>query len=652
MIEKLSREVTSYDVTKNEIKHNKSEIKANKGEEEPVEENFIEFFKWRLNFSKRGKICFGVFAFIVLLLLAGFISYLVLTWKPRPFGHDEHEHEDTQYKPVQLYPSTDSELGIYERAAISTDTKPCAAIGKGILMKNGNAMETTIATLVCMGAVNSHSMGLGGGFFMTYYDRKNRKVGVLDAREVAPAGATEDMFNEEPQSSQVGGLAVAVPGELLGYEAAYNKFKGNLTWKELFTPTIEMCRNGFQVTRHLANALIENRDAVLSEVTLRNVYFNNETGDLYKEGEIMRRLDLAATLEKVANSGSDVLYGVGETRRKFVEDIKSFGGIITEDDLQYYTPRWKSPTKITLKNGFEVNSTPIPGSGSLLSYMLNILDGYNLTKEDNWGDLDQISLTFHRVLETFKFAYAQRMNLEDSKDHTVTQIASLLLSKQYADETRAKIYDTKTIHDPEYYGFKQHAKEDGGTGHLSVIGPNGDAVSVTSSINVYFGSKRVSPSTGIVLNNQMDDFSRPNVTNYYGLPPSDRNRIKPGRKPMSSMSPTIILDDKGEVWLAVGGNGGSRITSSIALVAMQMLWFDKNVKEAIDMPRLHHQLFPDYIIHEKVFPKAILRKLQEYGHAAEVKIGRMSVIMAVNRGKDGKLYSNADYRKNGKTDGF
>ncbi|XP_067130268.1 scoloptoxin SSD14-like isoform X2 [Centruroides vittatus] len=642
MVEKQRSRVTSYDVTNNEIKTNKS----NKNEDERIEENFIEFFKWRLNLSKRGKICFGVLAFIVLLLLSGFISYFVLTWNSKPSKDSDEGSFDQLYKP------SNSELGIYERAAISTDTKPCAAIGKDILKKNGNAVETAIATLVCMGAVNSHSMGLGGGFIMTIYDKKEDVVSVLDAREIAPEAASENMFNGDPTRSQMDGLAVAVPGELSGYEAAYNRYKGNLTWKELFTPTIELCRKGFEVTRHLAMALEETRDIVLNETTLRNVYFNNETGDLYKEGEIMTRLDLADTLEKIANSNSDILYGRGETQRKFLQDIANYGGIITENDMLKYTPVWRKPTKISLNNGFTVYSAPPPGSGCLLSYMLNVLDGYNLTKEANWKNLDQISLTFHRALETFKFAYAQRMNLEQSDDHSVKQTVKNLQSKSYADQTRAKIYDTKTIHDPEYYGFKQYVKEDGGTGHLSVISPSGDAVSVTSSINLYFGAKFISSSTGIVLNNQMDDFSLPNITNYFGIPPSERNRIKPGRRPMSSMSPTIILDDKGETWLVIGGNGGSRITSGIALVTMQLLWLGQDVKEAIDMPRVHHQLFPDHIIYEKVFPKEILRKLQELGHETEENVGRMSVMMAIHRSKDGKLHANADYRKNGKTDGF
>lgn len=599
-----------------------------------------------LNLSKRGKICFGIFAFIVLLIISGFICYLVLTWKP---WSDEKK---TPFDISQLYKPSDSELGRYKNAAISTDAEPCAKIGREALENGGSAVDAAIATLLCMGVVNCHSMGLGGGFIMTFYNKEKQEVKVLDAREVAPEAADENMFNGNKTNAQIGGLAIAVPGELLGYDIAYRKYGGKLPWKELFIPSIELCRKGFPVGRHLAKALQENRNIILNEESLRNVLVNKNTGDIYKEGEIMKRLDLAETLEMISNSDSDVLYASGETRRKFVADIQSFGGIITEKDLENYAPVWRSPTKITLKNNFTVYSAPPPGSGPLLSYMLNILDGYNLTNNTNWQTLDQVSLTFHRVIETFKFAYAQRTNLEDSKSHTVEKTIENLLSKRYADETRAKIYDTKTFHDPEYYGVKQYMKEDDGTGHLSIVAPNGDAVSVTSTINLYFGCKRMSPSTGIMLNNEMDDFSLPNITNYFGVPPTEKNRIKPYRRPMSSMSPTIILNEKGELWLVIGGNGGTQITSGTTLVTMQMLWLDKNIKEAIDMPRIHHQLFPDYVLYEKKFPKDILNNLKNLGHNIEENKDRLSVIIGIHRHKNGTLYSNSDYRKNGKTDGF
>ncbi|XP_067130221.1 scoloptoxin SSD14-like isoform X2 [Centruroides vittatus] len=402
---------------------------------------------------------------------------------PKRERTDYHLDEDFSIM-YQLYSPSESELGIYDHAAVSTDAAPCAQVGKDILMRNGSAVEAAIATLICMGVVNCHSMGLGGGFFMTIYDKKNKKVRILDARETAPAGAKEDMFKNNSKNAKVGGLAVAVPGELLGYQIAYKEYCKSFSWRNLFLPSIELCRKGFPVTPHMAMALRLNRDIVLKEQCLRNVFVNRRTGDIYKEGEIMTRLDLAITLEEISRRGAGALYGEGNMRKRFVEDIRTFGGIITEEDLQNYSTVWREPTRTTLRNNYTVYSVPPPGSGSVLSYILNVLDGFNLNSDSNWRTLDDISLTFHRVTETFKYAYAQKMNLEDSEDPLVLQTVQKLLSKGFADETRARIKNNKISHNPEHYGLRFHRSEDGGTAHLSVIAPNGDAVSVTSTVNL------------------------------------------------------------------------------------------------------------------------------------------------------------------------
>ncbi|XP_023218596.1 glutathione hydrolase 1 proenzyme-like isoform X2 [Centruroides sculpturatus] len=437
----------------------------------------------------------------------------------------------------KLYLNSPSELGIYEHAAISTDTGLCTQIGKDILMKNGTAIETAIATLVCMGVVNSHSMGLGGGFFMTVYNSKKKVVTVLDARETAPKQATKFMFINNSTDAQI-------------------------------------------------------------------------------------------------------------------------GGIITEEDLVNYRAFWKNPTKITLKNNFTVYSVAVPGSGSLLSFMLNVLDGFDLNSYTNWNTLDGVTLTLHRLIETFKFTYSYGKNLGDKDvEYQTSETETMLLDKKFAETIRAKIQDDRAMQDTNYYGGNSESNYgsvnvDVAAGHVSVVAPNGDAVSVTSSINHYFGCKRVSPSTGIVLNNHMDAFSSPSVSDSFVFSPNKRNQIMPGKKPMSYMSPTIILDDKRKVWLVIGGGGGPRINTGIALVTMQLLWLNKNVKEAIDMPRVHHQLFPDYISYENNFPEAILRKLEEMGQKTKEKEDIMSVIMAIHRSKSGMWHSNADFRQNGKSDGF
>ncbi|KAG8177918.1 hypothetical protein JTE90_015353 [Oedothorax gibbosus] len=227
-----------------------------------------------------------------------------------------------------------------------------------------------------------------------------------------------------------------------------------------------------------------------------------------------------------------------------------------------------------------------------------------------------------------------------------------LISDDYADHIRERIDDYQT-HGPDYYGVNVTVKEDHGTAHVSIVGPNGDAVSVTSTVNLYFGSMVMSPSTGILLNDEMDDFSSPDVTNYFDIPPTKLNRVRPNRRPFSSMAPSIVVDKNGDVRLSVGGNGGTQITTSVAQIIMKTLWLGQNIKQAIDAPRFHDQLFPNRIDHEAAFPKDLLESLGEMGHELHtLGSGMLGIIMGIERGSDGYLYANSDYRKGGEVDGF
>ncbi|GFS58532.1 glutathione hydrolase 1 proenzyme [Trichonephila inaurata madagascariensis] len=213
-----------------------------------------------------------------------------------------------------------------------------------------------------------------------------------------------------------------------------------------------------------------------------------------------------------------------------------------------------------------------------------------------WGKTREETVkALHRIIETFKFAYARRMELEDSDSEDMKKVDEYGSFQKRIDDERT--------YSPDHYGVNVTVHEDHGTAHVSIIAPNGDAVSVTSTVNAYFGSMVLSPSTGILLNNEMDDFSSPNITNSFDIPPTHKNHVKPGRRPFSSMSPAIITDSNGDVKLALGGNGGTQITTSIAQIIIRTLWFDEDIKKAIDAPRFHHQLIPNYIEYEERFPK-------------------------------------------------
>nr|WBW70147.1 venom protein [Lampona murina] len=559
--------------------------------------------------------------------------------------------EDKPFWPSYV---SQSKLGKYERAAISSDAAPCVSIGKDILQRNGSAVDAAIAILFCMGVHNPHSMGLGGGFLMLYYNRTKRAATFIDAREVAPLDATEDMFHANATMAAEGGLSIAVPGELAGYKHAHNQY-GRLEWKELVQPTIEMCRQGIEVSPHLERAIKMTKEKLIEFGAIGDVFLKNGT-DPYVAGERLKMPTLANTLEAIAKQGTKALYGRNnELAKKFREDLEKAGSIITEDDMALYSPFMREPLEVNLRKNTTLYGVLPPGSGPLLAFMMLVLDGYADMDESAKEDKDKAALAYHRIVETFKYAYSFRSLLEDKGDDDpgIDELTKKITSKEYVDEIRSRISDSKTYNDLSHYDFKWDFAEDHGTAHLSIVAPDGDAVSVTSTINQYFGSKILSPSTGIILNDEMDDFSSPNITNLFDVPPTPKNHIKPGRRPMSSMTPMILTDGDGNVKLVLGGNGGTMITTGVMQVAARSLFFGEDIKQCIDAPRIHHQLKPNVLHYEKDFPEVMVEKLRKFGHDVEEwNMGMMSIIMGVQRGEDGYLYANSDYRKGGDVGGF
>lgn len=543
-------------------------------------------------------------------------------------------------------PASPSILYNFSQAAVISDGQPCADIGKAIMDKGGSAVDTAIAMMFCNGVVNPQSTGLGGGFLMTIYLRESKTVKVIDAREEAPGNASQNMYEGNQSLSTKGSLAVAVPGELKGLQFAHDNY-GKLNWSELVLPSVELCRKGFKVSNHLASKIQEVKQDILDEPTMRELLYNNETSDLYKEGDIMQRLTLANTLEVIAEEGAAALYN-GTLTDNFIHDIETAGGIITREDLLNYEAKFREPISAVLRGSKTLYTVPPPGSGAILTMIMNILDGYNLDK-DNIADLDSTVLTYHRMIESFKHAFALRAELADEDKVNVTTVMAHLTSRQYADSLRAKISEVMT-YDTRAYAAKFHSTDDHGTAQTSVLASNGDAVSITSTINTYFGSMRRSVSTGIILNNEMDDFSSPNMINYFGLPPSPVNYIEPGKRPLSSMCPAFVIDSNGNIELVLGGAGGSRIITATAIVAANVLWFEKNIKQAIDEPRLHHQLDPDYVQNEKSFPLVYLDKLHTFGHEFKLD-SHGSIVMAIAK-KQHHVLANVDYRKGGSVNGF
>lgn len=538
-------------------------------------------------------------------------------------------------------PEPNKHNGEYTKSAVSTNGQECAHIGVGILKKHGSAVDAAIAALLCEGIASLHSMGLGGGFLMTIWDASSKTANYLDARETAPAKATENMFNGNATLAQFGGLAIAVPGELAGYWAAHRKY-GKLKWSELFEPAIALCETGSVVNDYLAKYLLNKEKLIRQQSSLVEILIDQATNTTWKAGDRIKRPRLAETLKSIAEHGPDIFYN-GSIGENLIKEIREVGGIMEMDDLRNYKVNWMAPLQTKI-GSMTVVAAPPPGSGAILTFIMNVLNGII-------APVDNQSFMWQRFVETFKWAYAKRTELADPAFASVDSLVQNLTSTAYADSIRSKIKVNETHTNPEYYGAVTVAPEDSGTSHVSVLAPDGSAVSVTSTINQVFGAMLRSVSTGIIFNDEMDDFSAPNITNGFDVPPSKANFIRPGKRPMSSMSPTIVVDENSEVRLVIGAAGGTKITSAVAVAMVLNLWLNKTITEAVNTRRIHHQLFPMTAQSEKEFPPDVLEYLSSIGHNVTTFSGIGSAITAVSK-QNGKVYAVSDCRRQGKTDGF
>ncbi|KOB66355.1 putative gamma glutamyl transpeptidase [Operophtera brumata] len=549
-----------------------------------------------------------------------------------------------------LKPSA-SRLQVFQRAAVnSADATLCSEIGKNILMNNGSAVDSAIATMFCNGLLNQQSMGLGGGFFMTVYVKEKEKAYSIIARETAPAAATYDMFNGTFDKSHKSPLSVAVPGELRGMWAAHLRW-GQLPWKNLVAPTIDICKKGFEISKVMHGSLhTASLESLKNDALLNKMYIDPITGTFYEPATIVKPSEaLCRTLTRIAEKGGDELYN-GSLSVDFLKDLHRVGSIITAEDLNNYQVRITEPLAVPLGNGDTLYTPPPPSSGVILGSILNILSGYRFNPISINTTEDKI-LTYHRILEAFKYSFATRTKLGDPDFLDLNELIRKVTSPEYGNEIRLRINDTMASNDTATYGTEEYSQADSGTAHLSIVAPNGDAVSVTSSINFYFGAGFSTLSTGIVMNNVMDDFSSPGITNYFGLSPSPANFIAPGKRPLSSMNPSIIVDRKGNVKMVIGASGGTKITTSVAQVAMRVLWFGQTLKEAVDEARIHHQLYPMNAEYQFGITDDIVSGLRRKGHGMSRYPGRGSTMCALFRNRTG-IFANADFRKGGEVAGM
>ncbi|KAI3647375.1 hypothetical protein MP228_007596 [Amoeboaphelidium protococcarum] len=560
-------------------------------------------------------------------IFAGIIIGVILKWQL-------NSRSDYQYP---------KENHIGAKGAVATEHPRCSEVGLNILKSGGNAIDAAIAAALCIGTINSFSSGIGGGGFMMIR-LNNSQSTFIDFRETAPALSNHTMYQGRPEASEVGGLAVAVPGELRGFEMAHQKY-GRLSWSSLVAPSTQIARDGFVVSQLLERRLKEDEQYIMADAGLREVFTRN--GNLLKEGHQVQRIKFADTLQKIADNGVDAFYN-GDIAQQLVSFIQENGGIISLEDLENYQAEEKPPME-GWYHGKRIVTSPLPTSGPILLEILNILEGYEMEGSSYYPS----ALRVHRIIEAMKFGYAARTELGDEKylPSNFSARVQEIVSKSYASKVRANITDDKT-HDWQYYNPQFDSVESPGTTHISVVdNESGTAVSMTSTINLSFGSKLMCPQTGIILNNEMDDFSLPNKTNAFGLRPSKNNFIHPGKRPLSSSVPTFV-EQNGNLTMVVGASGGSKIITATLQTILNLLNGYSTAQYAIDAPRYHHQLLPNHLQVESTFYYGgVLNSLRYKNHTiVQMKQGYgLGDVQCVQRNvKTGWLDAGSDKRKGGK----
>jgi gamma-glutamyltranspeptidase / glutathione hydrolase len=520
--------------------------------------------------------------------------------------------------------------------------------GIEMLKRGGNAVDAAAATAFAVGVVNPSSCGIGGGGFMLIYLAREHRAMALDYREVAPAAASRDMFVRDgravPELSLHGGLAVAVPGEVAGLATVLRRH-GRLPLATVLEPAIRYARDGFPVGTHLAAEIAQTRTALRAQPLLAQNFLHAD-GSPLTAGETARQPELAQTLERIATEGPQTFYG-GTMAEAIGRSVQAAGGVLTTDDLARYTPVWRRPLR-GRHHGAEIFTMPPPSSGG--GVLLQILD---VLQRDDLAGLGLNGPTYvHLLAEAMQHAFADRAAYYGDSDFVDVPLPRLLSPANTA-ALRARIGATKTLAHDAYGSAPVHGMtgvSDRGTSHLSVMDSDGDAVACTTTVNTAFGSMVVAGDTGIILNNEMDDFSvQPGVPNVYGLIGSAANAVAPRKRPLSSMTPTIVTR-AGTPVLALGGSGGPLIISSTLQVLLNVLDFDLDASAAVAAPRIHDQWVPPVLAVEPGIPALTRTALERYGYSVK-ELPAMAAIQVVRRHVD-VFEGAADPRKGGEAVGW
>ncbi len=503
------------------------------------------------------------------------------------------------------------------KGAVSSDHMLASQAGAEVLRKGGNAVDAAVATALALGVVQPSGSGLGGGGFLVVR-KKDGTVKVLDFRETAPEKASQDMFIDkktgkvDPELSRHSGLAVATPAEPAGLSAALKEL-GTMTAAQVAAPALRLARDGFPAPGHLVEE---------AEYTLKKLPADSPLlallapgGKILTRGQMVRRPELAKTLAAISREGFGAFYkeGRGGIAKQIVAAAQKQGGVLSMADLAAYRPLWRQPIEGSFR-GWKIYTIPPPGGGLTTLEALQVLDA-----RPPLADGPGASSTLHIIAESLKHAFADRARILGDPAFVDLPIAELS-SAAYAKQLAARLHDDKVLPAASYGKAPGpgSAPRDHGTTHLCVIDGEGNAAALTTTVNLNFGAQIVAGNTGVILNNQMDDFSaQPGVQNAFGLVGDKANLVQPGKRPLSSMTPLIAVGPDGSV-ICAGGAGGPTIVTGTVQAVVNAIDFKMDVQAAVSAPRLHTQFIPATVRIEADVPKDVLEALRKRGHELKV----------------------------------
>ncbi|TDJ52984.1 MAG: gamma-glutamyltransferase, partial [Ignavibacteria bacterium] len=530
-------------------------------------------------------------------------------------------------------------------------SKIASKVGVEILKAGGNAIDAAVAVGFALAVTYPYAGNIGGGGFMVIHLQDGTNT-TIDFRERAPFTAYRDMYldkdgNVIENMSLEGAASVGVPGSVAGLMYALEKY-GTLPLAKVIQPAIDLAEKGWTLESQDTESFYKFLEVFSKYPSSLKIFTNN--GIAYKEGDRFKQPDLAWTLAQIRDKGIDGFYK-GKVSDLLIKQMMDMGGFLIHADLEKYNPVEREPIKGTYR-GYTIISMAPPSSGGIaLVQLLNILENFDIEK-DEWGS----SRYIHRIVEAMKYVFADRTyHLGDADFYPVP--VNRLISKEYAKTIFDKIGENAVPHNEIYEGDTLNYIESTETTHYSVYDSSGNAVSVTTTLNSAFGSKVVVEGAGFLLNNEMNDFSeKPGVPNQFGLLGTDANAIEPGKRMLSSMTPTIVLQDD-KPFIILGSPGGSMIITTVLQVLMNCIDFNMNIQEAVNVPRIHHQWMPDKIYFEKfAINKDAMKNLVKMGYDFSDMNDRIKTIGLVNGimidQNNHIIYSASDSRANGSAEGF